>query len=311
MRRRALIQKETADHPHMHADNPSPLPRMHLGITPMPTSPPHPPSPSPHPASPADGGQRAGLKAPHSQNRAQRLHAAKQQREAKRAHLLAQRRLVVAPRVVLLLPLSAWVDVQPLWSALVTACASGGTDAVGTQAPEQQRQQNGGGGDAMETEQHAQHGMAPLDNRHPLAPRTLFGGGKGKQGVTLLSPPVDRSDPLALIDAGKAADLVLLVLSGDAGAAEAVDDEGRMALAVLRALGMPSVAALVRCSGGGGEGEGDAHSMHSSMSSRKGVNPMRNRAAAKRRCAAALEQHVGDSCGCACLACMRFCPGLL
>lgn len=75
------------------------------------------------------------------------------------------------------------------------------------------------------------------------------------------------------------AQVVLLAVPGDERQ-EAIDQQGLMALAVLRALGLPTVVGVVQLEGGpSGGGKG-------------GGNAMKARSAAKKRGAAALQEQV-------------------
>ncbi len=192
--------------------------------------------------------QRAGLKSPHaSGSKADRLNAARQQRERKRAGLVDARRAGGPPRLVALLPLSADADARRAWEGLVAACNA---DA-------------GGGKAAGGMEVEATGAGAPLERV------TLSLPDRRRVRLALLPPLSDRSDPLAAVELGRAAEAVLLLVPGDAGAT-AIDAEGTAALAVLRALGLPQALALVQTSAGGA------------------AAALKDRSAAKRRAAEAL-----------------------
>jgi pre-rRNA-processing protein TSR1 len=181
-------------------------------------------------ASYADASQRMGVKASHTAHgRADRLNAAKQQRDKKRAQLLETRRVVGPPRVVALLPLSADVHVQRVWSGLLAACSS----AAAAEGPAVKS-----GVEGMDVETAS----APLV---PYAAQTVCAPDRRRVRFTFLPPAADRSDPLAVVELGRCAEVVLLLLPGGAHST-AVDADGLAALSVLRALGMPSVLGLVQ-----------------------------------------------------------------
>lgn len=74
--------------------------------------------------------------------------------------------------------------------------------------------------------------------------------------------------------------VILLALPGDERV-EAVDQEGQAALAVLRALGMPTLVGLVQAPAAPGS-----------------KNALKERSAAKKHAGAAFAEHVSASCGC-------------
>lgn len=167
--------------------------------------------PSRHASTAADAGGRVSVKAGSNQQqrRADRLNAAKQAREAKRAAVLASRRAPSGPRAVAVLPLSRDVDAREAWTALLAAC---GVDAVGKE-------------DAF----------SPRVVSPPEARRTR---------LLLLPPPGEetREDPFLAVDVGRAAQVVLLLLDAEG----TIDAAGMEALRVLRALGTPPLLAVVR-----------------------------------------------------------------
>lgn len=75
--------------------------------------------------------------------------------------------------------------------------------------------------------------------------QTMAVAGRPKLRLTLLPPPTRRSDPLAIVDLARGAEVLLLAVAGDE-TLQAVDREGEMALNVLNALGLPSVVAAVQ-----------------------------------------------------------------
>jgi hypothetical protein len=208
----------------------------------------------------ADAAPRRGVKAarPGAQSKAERLNAARQQREAKRAAVLEARRGAGPPRVVALLPLSADVDVPRLWGGLLAACSAAFDD----------------GGDAAAAAAAAGGGME-VDAAAPLAPATLALADRRRLRFTFLPPPAPRDDPLAIVELARAAECVLLAMPGDVGT-DTIDEAGSGALGVLRTLGLPSVLALVQ-----------APAAAASKAA------MKERAAAKKHATAALQEQVG------------------
>ena len=132
-------------------------------------------------------------------------------RDTKRQELLESRRRHSAPIVVALLPLTAAADAQHTFTGLLdaAAAAAGGNTTTSSSS------------------------MA-----------TVAAHGRNKVRLTVLKPPTDLEDPLAIVDLAKAADVLLLLLSGSSTAA-AVDETGSSNLAVLRALGLPTCIAVV------------------------------------------------------------------
>jgi hypothetical protein len=188
------------------------------------------------------------------QSRADRLNEAKQVRDRKRQEVIHAKRMIAAmpPRVVAVMPMSGGVDLRAFWSRLVAAC---GEDAGAA----------GGCGDgAMEVEVEV-----ALDE--PLVPRTLVAGPQKKVKLTLV-PSLNGSDPLAVIDVAKSADVLLCLLSGD-GQEAAIDAAGEDAIRIMRSLGLPSVLAVTQTPEGA-----------------KGANVMKARSAAKKRATDALSK---------------------
>ncbi|KAI3432659.1 hypothetical protein D9Q98_004203 [Chlorella vulgaris] len=182
------------------------------------------------------GGMRRSVKASRStaQTKAERLNAAKQQRDHKRAAALDQRRAAAPPRVVALLPLSADVDVQRLWSSLLASCSAAGDDAAAESAS------NGKAGAAAGMELDASSSACP-----PLVMTTLSVADRRRVRFTFLPPPAARSDPLAIVELARSAECVLLAMPGDVNT-ETIDAAGSMALNILGSLGLPSITALVQ-----------------------------------------------------------------
>lgn len=154
------------------------------------------------------------------------------------------RRAIGPPCTVAVLPLSADVDLQHIWRGLIDACSDAGA-----------AQSNGGSNEGMDVEVKVEGGSAPL------APITLSLPERRKSKFTLLPPPQDRSDPLALVEIGRCAEVVLCILPGDSHLVP-VDAEGEAALSVLRALGMPTPIALVQMDGADGLKERSAAKKH-------------------------------------------------
>lgn len=192
------------------------------------------------------------------QSRADRLNEAKQVRDRKRQEVIHAKRMIAAmpPRVVAVMPMSGGVDLRAFWSRLVAAC---GEDAGAA----------GGCGDgSMEVEVEVE---VALDE--PLVPRTLVAGPQKKVKLTLV-PSLNGSDPLAVIDVAKSADVLLCLLSGD-GQEAAIDAVGEDAIRIMRSLGLPSVLAVTQTPEGA-----------------KGANVMKARSAAKKRATDALSKFV-------------------
>ena len=77
-----------------------------------------------------------------------------------------------------------------------------------------------------------------------LLPVTVALTSHPKLRLTLLPPPTP-GDLLAIVDVGKAAEVVLLAVAGEEQATP-IDGQGDMALSVLRALGLPEVVVAVQ-----------------------------------------------------------------
>jgi len=120
-----------------------------------------------------------------------------------------------APRVVVLLPLSASADARAVWDAIVEGCRP-----------------DGGGEGMVEATPAPSSGplhLSPTDKRRPR--------------LLLLPPLPSLDDPLAVLDLVKAADVLVLVADG-AGGTGAADAGGAAAAALARALGAPSTLAV-------------------------------------------------------------------
>lgn len=149
-------------------------------------------------------------------SKAERINAAKLHRENKRADVMAQRRNSQhAPRVVALLPLSQTVDAVAAWDFFLNACASSGKSTSGA--------------DGMD-----------MTGSWPLVPTTASLAPRQHQQLTVLPPPSDSGNPLAVVELARIAEIVILVVP-DAGE---LDDGGLAALSVLRAIGVPHLVAI-------------------------------------------------------------------
>jgi pre-rRNA-processing protein TSR1 len=185
------------------------------------------------------------------------LNEAKQVRDKKRQEVMHAKRMIATmpPRVVAVMPTSEGVDLPAFWSRLVAACDE---DADGAAVA------GGPGGDTMEVE---------MALNEPLVPRTLVAGPQKKVKLTLV-PSLNVSDPLAVVDVAKSADVLLCVLPGD-GQEATIDAAGEDAIRIMRSLGLPSVLAVTQTPEGA-----------------KGVNVMKARSAAKKRAMDALGKFV-------------------
>eukprot|EP00798_Chlamydomonas_sp_ICE-L_P012457 gene12455-15662_t len=166
-----------------------------------------------------------------------RVLASKQLRDAKRQEMLEKRRKTVAPIVIAILPLTADVDVSEVWKNLLRACAGDGD------------------GD---------NGMLEAD-LCSMTMRTVSLHGRSRVQLTLLPPLIGgpRSDPLAVVDLGRAAEVLLLAVDGTESASsgasvKAVDQEGEAAMSILCALGPPKIVGVVIASGKAVDQEGEA-----------------------------------------------------
>jgi len=153
------------------------------------------------------------------------LNAAKQLRDHKRAEVLEARRSLGPPVVVAILPLSDAVNVHVLWISLMTSCSQDAVALVGSSTA------------ASDAPQY-----------FPLAPVTVSLRERKRSRFTFLPPLLDRSDPLAVVELGRSAEVMLCVVPGDPREI-AVDSEGLQALSVLRAMGCPTPVGLVQLDG--------------------------------------------------------------
>ena len=183
---------------------------------------------------------RPGIKASSrmTHGKADRLNTSKQQRDRKRAELLESRRIMGPPCLVALLPLSEDVDVHTLWNGLLNSCQELVLPTTTTV--------HGGGDEKPSSSSHG-GGMQSSSSAPatPLAPITMSLPERRKVKFTFLPPPIDRSDPLAVVELGRVAEVVLFALPGAAGAVQ-IDQDGQMALSVLRSMGLPSSVAIVQ-----------------------------------------------------------------
>ncbi|GIL52662.1 hypothetical protein Vafri_8489 [Volvox africanus] len=206
---------------------------------------------------------RANPRSSSHDSKLQRHMALKQMRDAKRQQLLEKKRRIAAPVVVAVLPLSADVDVPRFFHGLRRACEHGGSSINGDDAD-------------METD--------ILMSAGPLQPTTVHVATRARVRLTILPPPPDRTDPLAVADLGRCAELLLLLLPGSESPAgtSGVDAAGQSAMAVMRAMGMPPVVCCVVGAVGSGSGAAAAAVAAS----------MKERSAAKKRAEKALATHL-------------------
>lgn len=158
-----------------------------------------------------------------AQSRAERMNAAKLQRDRKRAEVLTAKREQFAPHVVAFLPLSQAISGQAAWQVFLDA----------TQDPAGKASAKSGGGDSMDT----------AGTQWPLRPTTVSLPPKHKALLTLLPPPQNPADPLVIVDIARTAES--LVLLAPAPGEGDIDESGLTALAVLRAMGLPQLVSLV------------------------------------------------------------------
>ncbi|CAL8469855.1 g9397 [Coccomyxa elongata] len=212
-----------------------------------------------------------------SAGKMQRLNEAKQLRERKKNEVMAQRRQQGPPPVVAFLPLSEEVDFPALWRLVLSAFAAG---PPGKAVQPKKK----GGAEDMEADEPSTSGAED----YPLVPTTVAVPGRAKQRFTFLPPPSNRGDPLAAVELGKTAELVVAVLPAK-NKAVCIDSEGQLALSTLRQLGMPAIMAVV--AGGAAAAAGAAPGAKPAAT----ANRMKERAGAKKRAAAVLASEVpGD-----------------
>lgn len=204
-------------------------------------------------------------------------------RDAKRQELLSQRRRVGAPLTVALLPLCAAVDTQRLWHSLLQAAIEG--PAAAAHAPSDPAASTSGAGD-LDMVEAADAFVQELSAPSLV---TVAVAGRPRLRLTMLPPPPPdaRGDPLTYVNIGKAAEVVLLVVPGGSKAggggggssaaadtddmesqlegtvagthassshsrdptAGVIDEQGKLALSILAALGLPNLLGLVQGAG--------------------------------------------------------------
>ena len=156
------------------------------------------------PGATAGRGHEGGVGALSAGSKLKRITLSKQARKQKKANQLMDRRTGTkhgAPTTVLLLPMSRSADVGSLAAAFAAAADRVSSPTAG-------------------------------------AFTAVFERLKARLQVTGLS---SSAGALELLDAAKAADVVVAVLSAREGADGAVDDQGLQRVALLRAQGMPAV----------------------------------------------------------------------
>ncbi|KAK9859345.1 hypothetical protein WJX84_011275, partial [Apatococcus fuscideae] len=211
-----------------------------------------------------------------------RQHAAKTIRDQHRAQLLAAKRdPVKAPRIVAILPLSKAVDVTRVWDLLLNTAAAASVTSSGPGIAAQLDSNGVPGMDSQPsianespsspTAAGSEHKNGAAITQRPQIPTRVALGGRNGLQMLLLPPPQARDDPLATVDLCRAAEVVLMVLPGGDGV-PIVDPCGLTALAVMRAMGIPTLIPLVH--------------------SQPGVVSMKQRAADRKQAAAALEPQV-------------------
>lgn len=198
--------------------------------------------------------RRQGVKSLRkNQSKADRVNAAKQVREKKRAETVHAKRMAafMPPRIVALLPLSAETNARHFWRMFIDSCVN----------------HNG------KEEQVVGGASEDMDMGEAMTPVTVFAGPQKKVRVTVLPPPADMNDPLGLTEIGKYADFVVCLMPGNPNAVP-IDGCGAQALDILRSMGMPSTLAITQ-----------THDI-------VGGNILKERSAAKKRAAEALEKFI-------------------
>ena len=159
--------------------------------------------------------RRQGIKSLRkNQSKSDRLNVAKQLRDKKRADVIHAKRMAgyMPPKVVALLPLAAHADVTGFWNEFIRACDES------IEMPE-------------------------------MVPTTMCAGPQKKVKVTVLPPPRDMNAPLDIVDVGKSADVILLLIpSHDVS----IDLYGENAIKILRSMGMPTTIAVTQTPDTGG-----------------------------------------------------------
>ena len=113
-------------------------------------------------------------------------------------------------------------------------------------------------------------------------------GGRGGVKLTLLPPPLSRSDLLSIVDIGRAAEILLLIVPGSESQGDTIDKDGEEALAVLRALGLPEIVLAVQSERQGGGAQDQSNAGTSAVK-------MKERSAAKKRAEKAIASQIaGD-----------------
>lgn len=168
-------------------------------------------------------------------SRADRINAARQEREKKRSSVIEARRRGAPPSIVAILPLSDDVDVRAVWNGLIEAFSD--TES----APTSDAEWNNRNKDIDGMEVDARNGPGGS-----FVPTILSMPQRRNASFMLLPPSVDRSDPLDVIEIGKTAEIVICVLSGKTHTIP-IDKEGETALAILRSMGLPSIVTSFQC----------------------------------------------------------------
>ncbi|DBA66726.1 TPA: hypothetical protein ACH3X2_001875 [Trebouxia sp. C0005] len=152
-----------------------------------------------------------------------RQQITKHHREVQREQALAEKRNPQPPRVVSLLPLSQDVDMPRLWAQLIGAGASEAPKALSLDP-------------GMDVDSEGMPPMVPTMVKLP---------GQSRSMIQLLPPPAGLDNPLTAVDIARSAEVLLLVLPGNAKASQ-VDAGGLSSLAVLRLMGLPTLQVLVQ-----------------------------------------------------------------
>ena len=220
---------------------------------------------------------RSSIKASHiKQGRLDRLNAARQQREHKRAQLLEAKRTISAPRLVTIFPLSQDVDLTALWHGLLDASETSSSKAASKSDREIGEHRGVKRSDDIE--------MNVSDEEAVV--KTVTMPDKSRMRFTFVPPPKDRSDPLAVVDVARSADVIVFAVSCSSKRTRSlIDSDGEMALSILRAMGMPSMVTVVQF---------DTDELERKKAS--GAPPVASlkiRSAAKKSAMEAFSQHIG------------------